>query len=297
MNAAAIAAELARFVHAEQVTELRALNVGGPGRTFSGWFDGTHLLDMARNALALTRQAAGVYFVPNPVNPAVAAKRMNVVLNVPKGFRLTHDEDIIERRYLMVDMDPRRLHLDAPTSDDQKCPTTARELAFAKRTADRYVRPFLCALGFAAPIVMCSGNGIHLVYRYSTPLPTAAWGTLADPIAETLRTLSDRFTCFGVSIDADTYTPSRMLKVPGTIVRKGDATRPRPYRLARIIEVPDGWRAPDAPPDAPPGGAEPAEQHQPDGRVEAAGQGRTPRRVSRDDPRLFDRGERSPAVH
>ena len=63
-TADSIAADLARFVHPDQYTELRALNVGQRRGTFSGWFDGKHLRELARNALALSRQASGVYSSP-----------------------------------------------------------------------------------------------------------------------------------------------------------------------------------------------------------------------------------------
>lgn len=281
MTPDAIAAALARFVHPEQFTELRCLNVGGPGRTHSGWFDGTHLRDLARAALGMHRQASGCYFIPNPIRPEIAARRLNTVLNVQRGFRLTHDEDVLERRFLIVDLDPRRV---AAESDDQGRPTTARELVLARIAARDYVIPFLSRAGYAPPVIMCSGNGVHLVYRYSAPLPLASWSRSGDPVAATLADLSGRFSCYGLTIDSNTYNPCRMLKVPGTLSRKGDSSPERPYRLSRIITVPDGWRDPAAPP-APAGDGQPPEQRQPNGKVGAKA---ATRRA--DHPALFDRG-------
>ncbi len=241
MTAADVATHLAHFIHPDQVTELRALHVGGRGRTFSGWFTGRNLDDMARHALALSRQAAGVYFTPNPVDPALLARRPNRVLDVHKGFALTHDSDILERRYLIVDADPRRV------GANQDQPTTARELAFVSWATKRYVRPFVKSEGFGEPIVMCSGNGIHLVYRLSHAMVGGTDAT-RSLIASFLAVLSDRFSCFGYQIDPNTFNACRMLKVPGTTVRKGDSTPLRPYRSAKLLEVPDGWLAPAEPP-------------------------------------------------
>jgi hypothetical protein len=255
------------------------LHVGGLGRTFAGWFDGEHLRDMARCALAITRRAAGVYFIPNPVASAIAGKRMNDIKNVPHGFALTHDADILERRFLIVDVDPRR----TDESNDQDRPTTARELVFARRIARDYVQPYLARRGYTAPVVMCSGNGIHLVYRYSSPLPVAGWGRASDPIAAALADLAARFTCFGAAIDTNTFNPSRMLKVPGTFVRKGEATRTRPHRLAKLLTVPDEWRKPDAPT----GATKPTGQREPDREVGTKATGKH----TSDQPALFDRGE------
>lgn len=285
MTPAAVAADLAHFVGPEQYTELRALNVGGPGRCFSGWFDGRHLLDLARNALALTRQAAGVYFIPNPVNPAVASRRLNTVLNVPKGFRLTHDEDVLERRFLIVDIDPTRY-----VGQDQECPSSAHELIFARTVARDAVVPFLRAAGWPDPMVMLSGNGIHLVYQIVPAIKVTEWGRVSDPLAAILGVLGDRFTCTGATIDSNTYNPCRMLKVPGTYARKGDATQRRPHRAARIIEVPNGWSAPDAP-GVRHEGLEPVE---PDRQVGAEGHHAT---APVERPTFFNGGRDSSPVH
>jgi len=285
----ATAADLARFVHPEQVTELRALHVGQKGRTFSGWFDGRHLFDMARHALALGRQAAGVYFVPNPVNPELAAKRMNTVLNVPRGFGLTHDADVLERRFLIVDLDPHRFTADA----GQECPSAARELALARRIARGFVCPFLADVGFGRPLVMCSGNGIHLVYQ-TRPTPGRECGG-ADPIATVLRLVAERYSCVGVAIDTNTFNPCRMLKVPGTMTRKGEPTRDRPHRPARILEVPDGWREPHPAPAAPAAAGRERDPEPDQARVERGR--RKPAARPAPDAVLFDRGSSGPPVH
>jgi hypothetical protein len=137
MTPAEVADRLRLFVAPDQVTELRALHVGQRGRTFAGWFAGDRLDDMAKHALALSRQAAGVYFVPNPVDPRVGSKRLNRVLDVHRGFGLTSDADVIERRFLVVDLDPRRARFDGPDGfeDGGDFPTSGRELAFARRLA------------------------------------------------------------------------------------------------------------------------------------------------------------------
>jgi hypothetical protein len=221
--------------------------------------------------------------VPNPVDPQLAAKRLNQVLNVPRGFPLTHDTDVLERRYLIVDLDPVRY----AEGQGQDCPTAAHELLFARRIARDHVRPFLADLGFGQPLVMLSGNGIHLVYQTQ---PAPARSGIADPGATVFRLLDERFTCLGLKIDPNTYTPARMLKVPGTLARKGEPARARPHRAARILEVPDGWRQPEQPPtcDSPSPAAAP--RSEPDRRPDQA---RLERRAAKpaapaEVPRLFD---------
>jgi hypothetical protein len=240
MTPAEVAEQLALFVSPTQVTELRALHVGERGRTFSGWFLGTHLHEMARQALSLSRQAAGVYFIPNPIDPAIAAKRLNAALNVPRGFALTTDSDILERRYLIVDLDPRR----GPNDQGEHCPSAWRELGYALVYARLHIRTYCVAHGFPDAVTMCSGNGVHLVYPLRPALPGGKCGS-ADPLAGFLRLLSDRFSDARLSIDPNTFNSCRMLKVPGTTTRKGEATPNRPYRTARITEIPNGWLAPE----------------------------------------------------
>jgi hypothetical protein len=258
-----VAAGLRIFIRPGQVTELRALHVGGPWRTFAGFFHYDHLRDMARHALALSREAAGVYFIPNPIDPALLARRPNTCSNVPpkkspQRIELTTDRDVIERRYLIVDFDPVRFQKSDPASDpeskpirpghyrtalppaEQKQPATCEEIRLAQGIAEQLTGE-LVHQGWSAPVVMMSGNGIHLVFRLSSPVPY--FPAEIDPLAELLRGLAHRYTCPGfLTLDTNTYTASRMLKVPGTMVRKGETESPgRPWRRAEIIEVPNGW--------------------------------------------------------
>jgi hypothetical protein len=255
-----IAAQLRLFIRPGDVTELRALHVGAPGRTFAGWFDHDHLHDLARNALALTRQAAGVFFIPNPVSPDLLHRHASTTNNVTNVVRrggslspeLTKDTDVTERRYLLIDIDPVRF----PSRSDrrageervtqimqQKVPSNFYELAFARRTAFEFIRPALAREGFAPPVIACSGNGFHMIYRLSVPLANFANSPSRDPLAVKLRNLASRFDCDGVKIDVNTYTAARMLKVPGTWARKGEASTLRPHRLTGFTEVPHGWHA------------------------------------------------------
>lgn len=238
MTPDAIAAHLAMFVVPNQVTELRALNVGYKGRTFAGWYDSRHLRDMARHALALSREAAGVYFIPNPIDPTLLSRRPNECSNVYRDNpKLTRDSDILERRYLIVDIDPSRW--DPPT--DKDCPSSDEELRIAKLCGIWWVKLFLNPFGFDDPITIESGNGIHLVYRLQEPIITAGICGPDDPLAITLSTMSEQLDNIFYRIDRNTYNPSRMLRVPGTWNRKGESTQSRPYRISKIAGVPDGW--------------------------------------------------------
>lgn len=235
MTSDTVADALRLFIAPDQITELRAIHVGQRGRTFAGWYVGDQLRELARQALMFSRSAAGVYFVPNPVKHETAAKRLNRIIECHRGFSLTHDHDVIERRYIIVDLDPRRIRFDAAGKwlPDQDCPSNSRELGFARRIARRFVIPYLTTeLNLEPPVEMLSGNGVHLVVRSDAEHDEAAF---------ILQRLSDEFSCYGLTVDTNTHNLSRMLKVPGTAVRKGVATRDRPHRTARILTIPKSW--------------------------------------------------------
>lgn len=272
-----IASQLRLFIEPGQVAELRALDVGGPYRTFAGWFEYDHLRDMARHAIALSREASGVYFTPNPVDPAILARKPNTTSNVPskkspQHFNLTTDRDVLCRRFLIVDLDPVRIEPASPNvfgakpiapespriprdsqyrvpiaQHLQKQPSTAEEIRIAQAFSE-LVSHELQAKGWAPPITMLSGNGIHLIFRLSSPLPYLP--PELDPLCQLLKALSTKFTNPDwIVLDTNTYNATRMLKVPGTWSRKGEQSPCRPYRRAEIIEVPDGW-SPTQPPES-----------------------------------------------
>src|SRR5438132_1170184 len=98
------------FVQPRDVTELRAIKVQqryGRPQTVAGFFDSDHLQEMAAEAIRLDGQAKGVYFVLNQVDPALLARICNRVRVVGED-ETTNDGNILCRRWLPIDADPRR---------------------------------------------------------------------------------------------------------------------------------------------------------------------------------------------
>ncbi|HYH67436.1 MAG TPA: hypothetical protein VD866_22245 [Urbifossiella sp.] len=234
MNADQVAAALALFFGPDDVFEVRALDHGGPGKNSAGWFKGS-AIDQAAALVVRIGAAGGVYFTPNPSSDECYQRCGGMIR--PAFFKLTADADVPARRWLIIDVDPVR------PDESKKDSATDEEKAAAGEVADR-VRAFLAAQGCAAPVVIDSGNGVHLYYRLTEQL---GGGHVADPSADqlagVLTCLNARFGTRAAEIDTTIFNASRLMKVPGTPARKGPGTADRPHRMSRVVEVPDDWHA------------------------------------------------------
>src|SRR5262249_11210167 len=134
----------------------------------------------------------------------------------------TNDNNILCRRWLPIDADPRRPS-GISSTDAEKA--KALEVVLA-------IRYYLNGLGWPAPILADSGNGYHLLYRLDLPVND---GGLVE---RTLKALAVRFDTDAVALDQKVFNPARIWKLYGTTSCKGDSTSDRPHRQSRIVEVP-----------------------------------------------------------
>jgi hypothetical protein len=208
------------FIAPGQVTELRALNVGG-SRIVSRFFDHDHLVEMAKMALELENNATGVYFLPNPLrSDATSSPR-----------RVARDQDVIGRKWLLIDCDPVRCGLDGRPLEDQKVPSTEEERRASWEVLDR-CRTTMDDAGFTGAVVGDSGNGWHLCYPIDLPNDEAA----RDQIKSILRGLHQRCSDIRARVDTSTFNASRIWKLYGTLARKGQASDRRPFRRSWLAE-------------------------------------------------------------
>lgn len=206
-----------------QVTELRALDVVAPmyrtPHTVSGYFDDP---DKLAEVAVQIPSAKGVYFIPNPINPALLARAANRARPVGKE-PTTSDTDIIARHWLLIDADPKR-----PSGISS---SNAEHEAALKKVIE--IREVFTKEGWPLPILGDSGNGGHLLYRIDL-----SWKD-GDLIQHCLEALAFRFDDPEVTIDQKVFNPARIWKLYGTWACKGDSTPDRPHRLSHIIEAPD----------------------------------------------------------
>lgn len=185
----------------------------------SGYFDYEHI-SAVPEALKRLLSFRGVYVTVNPVNPDLLARAVNRLR--PAGRNpTTADTDIVRRRWLLIDCDPRRA---AGVSSSN----AEHESALAKA---REIRNGLSSLGWPDPIMTDSGNGAQLMYRIE--LPADDGELVRRVIGEIAKASSEQ-----VAIDTSVHNPARIWRLPGTMNCKGDSIPERPHRMARILEEP-----------------------------------------------------------
>jgi hypothetical protein len=90
------------FVEPGQVVEVRILNTAK--QTVSGYFD--DMAKAARAALLWSGKAPAVYFTLNKIKPDLLARANNRL--VERAKNTTADADVVRRRWLFIDFDPKR---------------------------------------------------------------------------------------------------------------------------------------------------------------------------------------------
>lgn len=222
----------------------------GPSRFFGvvgGYFDDGDAFVAALSGIT-GLDAEGVYLTLNPVNPALLARASNRLVS---GAALASaDADVVARRHLLVDVDPRRPSGISAT-DEERAAALERRDAIASALAD---------LDWPPPVAtLATGNGGGLLYRLRLANDAASLAL----VERTLKGLAATFGDGRVSIDTTVANAARIAKVAGTVAAKGDDVPGRPWRLAtaeiggRTTPVPVGLLelvAATAPEPAPRGG-------------------------------------------
>ena len=223
LDSAEIKKALKLLVEPNSVFELRLLearmyNASDP-RTFSGYFDN---IESAVTSLEGIRAAKGIYLTLNPVVPDLLAIRSNR-LDMAKSGETTSDTQIVKRRWLLIDCDPKRVSPLISATDVELQAAVAKADAVEAHLADH---------GFPAPVKAVSGNGAHLLYRVDLPTDDQ------EVIKDILCALAQKFDDDAVGIDKTVFNAARIVKLYGTLACKGLDTPERPHRMSRITYVP-----------------------------------------------------------
>jgi hypothetical protein len=185
----------------------------------SGYFDDPEALKKA----VLSRNGdAGIYMTLNPVLPQLLARCANRLQAYAKVT--TGDKDVLRRRRLLLDFDPVRPS-EISSSDQEHAAALLRA---------RAAQHILSREGWPRGILYDSGNGAHLIYFINLPNDEAS----TRLIENVLKGLAKRFDDDKVKLDQTVYNAGRIVKLWGTVARKGDNIAERPHRLSRLLEAP-----------------------------------------------------------
>lgn len=232
-------AEVLRTVEALQppgVFEVRVLGLrDGRGRiyTASGYFD--DIRAAAREAVRYDTdpglRPAGIYLLTNEIDPALLARSPNKIAPYPGST--TSDHDVVRRRLLLLDFDP-----DRPSG----VPASATQLVAATRLAQSCRRLLCDELGWPAPAEAMSGNGAYLLYGLDLPAGNETDGLISGVLRAVSHRLGSLDASLGVPavhLDTSTHNRARLVRLLGTVNRKGRATADLPHRRSRLLSAPD----------------------------------------------------------
>jgi len=198
--------------------EMRVLTKSAGFGTVSGVYDDYRLL--AVHGLKWNAEGANVYITLNGTGLKVTNRWF------PRRRRTTRDSDVPSYRYLFLDLDPVRAP-NTSSTDEEKAEAWKVLLG---------VREYLARRGWPAPFVADSGNGFHLLYRVHLPVHPESIAIVRN----CLTALDAKFSNPRAKVDTTTYNPARIVKLYGTVTRKGLNTPERPHRRSKLEREDEG---------------------------------------------------------
>ena len=183
-----------------QTFEVRAIN----GRKIcAGFFRDCETAAREIVKLDVSGAWVGIYVTINEVDPELYNNRPDV-MGPAYGVKLTGDADIINRKWLVIDVDPERKANTSATEAEKKL---AMDIGGA-------VRNHLRGMGFPEPIIADSGNGMHVLYRIDEPAKTDLIRKVLVNLAKKFNSTSDGIKC---KIDTSVSNAARIIKLYGTM--------------------------------------------------------------------------------
>lgn len=165
-----------------------------------------------------------IYFTLNDIDDGCYGRaQCEKIVKSPKTT--TNDNNIVRRKWVLIDYDPVRVTGTNATDDEF-------ELAHKKA---QQVFIYLRKCGFCDPVICKSGNGWHTVYRVDMPNTDE----VRDLLSQFLQSISLMFTDEKVDIDESVFNAARICKLYGTTAKKGANLPERPWRMSEIVYVPD----------------------------------------------------------
>ena len=194
----------------------------------SGYYTDINKLAHDAEILDFTNEYAGIYVILNKINPVLFSRRANrIEMRLSKEDKATCDEDILQRWWFPIDIDPKRPS--GISSSDEE-----HDKALYKAGK---IREFLSGMGWPEPVLADSGNGAHLLYRIDLPNDPESVHLIRQGLNVLSAFFSDEFS----SIDTSVGKAAQLWKLYGTMAKKGDSVADRPHRRSRILSSPESF--------------------------------------------------------
>lgn len=208
---------------------MRCPNAGRYKTTIAGYFDDYE--EAAREIAKLSNYSNGngktpaVYITLNRIKSDLLARYYNRLEY--KAKETTSDRDILSLEWLPIDIDAvRPAGISSTDAEHQAAIEKVREIKAGLISQGWPENAFIWA---------DSGNGGHLTAKICLENTKEN----IELIKACLEALDKQYSDEDCKVDLTTHNPSRIWKVPGTAVRKGDDTPTRPHRMAKLLERPE----------------------------------------------------------
>jgi len=203
----------------------------GDGVIASGYYDDHDALAREGERLSDSGIYHGIYITVNPVKRDVP-RQMGIAKNrMHKHVATrTNDSNIEKRRWFVLDVDPVR-----------KPQTSASDWEKAVASWCK-----TCAVGslrrewrMPEPVIADSGNGYYALYRTDEPNNRET----DELFKNATKAVAAKFSMKDLAeIDPVTHNASRLIKLFGTVARKGPDTAKTPHRFSALGGVPNHLR-------------------------------------------------------
>jgi hypothetical protein len=203
------------------VREIRIPKYNKYNATAAGWFDSA---ESAVSAIRPWDGRANIFLTLNPVDPALRARANGHLYDGIQST--TSDTDVLRRRWLLIDIDPKR-----PSGIS----STDAELGAARDVLDA-VTAFLSGKGWPEPILIMSGNGHYALYPLDLPNDSETLGLCHGALVR----LAASFDTSTAHIDTTVANAARIVGFVGTMKVKGEEVEDRKHRRSRILRAPSG---------------------------------------------------------
>lgn len=201
------------------LVEIRVLDVPKKG-VMSGYFDDP---DQLEKWIGMYGDKGNWYRVLNPVDSNLKGRGYNKLRSWAKN--LTSDNEVPHRYNILIDFDPKR-----PTGVG----STDEEHRAAIRLAKEVSRALRFDYAFPDMFRADSGNGAHLIVPCDMP-NTPENTSLIKTFLQSVQRL---FEADEIKVDTAVFNAARLVRLHGTVNRKGDNIPDRPHRCSCLLHVP-----------------------------------------------------------